>query len=108
MNELEVLSVVVGVAAGAIFIARERIPNYGVESLVRVHARGNLRVTLQALQAFAAHGQSMASDALSGAIDGLMRAGKWAGGNLGAKISHGREACNNTQHDCDDRPPHQP
>ena len=83
-DELEILSVVVGVAAGAIFIARQRIPNYGVESLVRSHARGNVRVALKALQAFAAHSQSMAGDALSGAIEGLMRAGKWAGGNLGA------------------------
>ena len=84
MNELEILSVVVGVAAGAIFIARQRIPNDGVESLVRSHSRGNLRVTLKALQTFAAHGQSMAGDALSGAIERLMRSGKRAGGNLSA------------------------
>ena len=84
MDKLEILSIMVGVAAGAIFIARQRIPNDGVESLVRGHSRGNVRVTLQTLQAFAAHGQSVANDALRGAIEGLMRSGKRAGGNLGA------------------------
>ena len=84
MDKLEILSIMVGVAAGAIFIARQRIPNNGVESLMRGHSRGNVRVTLQTLQAFAAHGQSVANDALRGAIEGLMRSGKRAGGNLGA------------------------
>lgn len=80
-NELEALSVVLRVAAGAIPVGIVFLHHRGVESLVLGEPLVDLRVAVQAFQR-AAGPQPMATRTLRQTGNGLMRFGKRAGGDL--------------------------
>ena len=85
VDHLEILTIVIRVAADAILAARLKIDDGRVESPMGNQSQGDFRMALQTLQTLASHGQAVTRNALSGTVKGLMSTRKRPRGNLGAR-----------------------
>ena len=83
-NELEILSVVFGMAARAVFLRGLRIHHGGMVAAMRGESLGNFRVAFEASEFLAASPQTMAEGALRGPAPSLVRPGKGSGRDLRA------------------------
>lgn len=84
-GENELLSVVLHVAISAIGLIRRGIVDLGVVTGVLLHPVPDFGMAVETLKAACGQPEIMASRALGGSLEGLMRAGKRSGGYLRAR-----------------------
>lgn len=97
-DQVEVLSVVLGVAWDAVFSARVVRKNSDVVAAPLGDPLADFRVAVQAFQFCLAQADSMTLDALGSSTKRPVRPGKWPGGNL--CVDGCRDKCQGAKQKC--------